>query len=77
MSAHCDDCGADLVFGTGDDWQIMWCQRCDLQKRLDSLREPMQQAYGYLVALVNHGGETKIAAEKAKSHLREAIRRLG
>jgi hypothetical protein len=64
------------VFGVGADWQIMSCPRCELRKQLDSLREPMHNAYGYLVALVNHGGETEIAARKARDHLREAIRRL-
>lgn len=48
----------------------------EMATRLDSLREPMQLSYGYFVALVNHGGDTKIAATKGRDHLREAIRRL-
>jgi hypothetical protein len=38
LSAHCNDCGADLVFGVGEDWQIMTCPRCELAGKLRRLK---------------------------------------
>ena len=43
MSAHCDTCGADLVFGTGEDWQLMTCPRCEAVKEASALSDALER----------------------------------
>lgn len=44
MSAHCDKCGSDLVFGTGENWQAMECPRCEIEGKYDRLLSAAKQA---------------------------------
>ena len=52
-------------------------ERDTLREVVAKSREPLHLSYGYYVALVNHGGETKAAARKGKRHLRDALDALG
>ena len=78
MSAECSKCGSDIVYPEGS-WPVGRCEVCDLRAQVETLREarePANLAYGYFVALVNHGGETAAAARKGRDHLRAALDRL-
>lgn len=43
MSAHCDQCGTDLVHGHGEDWQLMTCPVCTLRERAEQAEEALRQ----------------------------------
>lgn len=43
MSAHCENCGTDMVYGHGEDWQLMTCPVCDLRADLAAARAREQR----------------------------------
>lgn len=72
MSAHCETCGADLVHGTGEDWQSLTCQFCDCRAALETLvreRDEMAQALQRLDDLWYPMLASRCISEKADGHV--------
>lgn len=62
-----------MVFGTGEDWQIMTCPVCELHAALDAMREPIACALAYLVQLIDTGEANVKAAVEARTQLYTAM----
>lgn len=87
MSAHCDKCGSDLAYGTGEDWQIMSCPRCEMRAerdaaqsqrdRLLSAAKEWRNATESRLRLLDSRGEAAKAMLKADRDLISAIEEVG
>lgn len=62
MSAHCNDCGTDLVHGSGDDWQLMTCPVCTLRDERDAFKAALADATAF---------KTRDALDRARELLGE------
>lgn len=80
MSAHCNDCGTDLVYGTGEDWMLGSCPVCTLRaanaaltNSLGAAEVRVEELEGRLEAHSTQNVEMRAEAESPERFLQEAI----
>lgn len=67
MSAHCDKCGSDLVYGTGEDWQLMRCVLCECVAERDALAARLAEAEAQVSGWAQLHGDEHERAEAAEA----------